>query len=160
MYLTVFVVIFVSLDFIHLNQSIEMKHSTRIICGLILLTIPSIEFGGYFLLNIISGQEAELGLTAFQESMFRAGHAHAGTLVTLALVALILSDYARLSKVLLWVVRIGFPVAAILVSGGFFVAAIGNGLTKPNDFIFILFLGVGVLALCLILLGVGLMRKI
>jgi len=137
-----------------------MKHITRIFCGITLLTIPTIEFGGYFLLNVISGKEADLVLTDFQTAMFRAGHAHAGVLVILALVALQVSDYARLPPVLLWGVRFGFPLAAILISGGFFAAAIGDQLTQPNQFIFILFIGVFLLAFLLVALGIGLIRKL
>jgi hypothetical protein len=136
-----------------------MNYYTRLICGLLLLTVPSIQFGGYFLLNVISGYEAELGLTKFQEAMFRAGHAHAGVLVILALVAVYLSDYARLSNSLMWVVRIGFPLAAILISGGFFAAAIGSGITEPTGLIVILYAGVIILAVSLVTLGVGLVRK-
>ena len=96
-----------------------MSRISRLFCGLILLTIPTIEFGGYFLLNVISGNEGDLALSEFQKSMFRAGHAHAGVLVILSLIAIILSDYAHLSKPLLSLVRVGFPLSAILVSGAF-----------------------------------------
>lgn len=137
-----------------------MKHVTRVICGIVLLTVPTIEFGGYFLLNVISGNEEGLALTNFQEAMFRAGHAHAGVLVILALVALFLSDYARLNNASMWIVRIGFPLSSILISGGFFAAATGNQLTQPNDLIFILYLGVLLLAISLIILGIGLIRKL
>lgn len=137
-----------------------MSRISRIICGIVLLTVPTIEFGGYFLLNIISGKEAEMALTPFQEAMFRAGHGHAGVLVILALIALILSDHARLNAPLMWIVRIGFPLASILISGGFFAAAIGNQLTEPNNLIVILYAGVFLLALVLVLLGVGLLRKL
>lgn len=136
-----------------------MKHITRVICGIVLLTVPTIEFGGYFLLNVISGNEKDLALTHFQEAMFRAGHAHAGVLVILALVALMLTDYARLNGYFMWLVRIGFPLSAILISGGFFAAATGNQLTEPNNLIGILYVGVFVLAISLVILGVGLIRK-
>lgn len=122
--------------------------------------MPTIEFGGYFLINVISGREEDLALTDFQEAMFRAGHAHAGVLVILALVALILSDYARLNNASMWVARIGFPLSSILISGGFFAAATGNQLTQPNDLIIILYVGVFVLAISLITLGIGLIRKL
>ncbi len=41
----------------------------------------------FFLLGLLSGQYEELQLTEFQKAMFRAGHAHAGVLVILSLVA-------------------------------------------------------------------------
>lgn len=136
-----------------------MKHITRVICGGVLLTVPTIEFGGYFLLNVISGNEEGLALTNFQEAMFRAGHAHAGVLVILALVALVLSDYAHLSKLSMGMVRIGFPLSSILVSGGFFAAATGYQRNQPNNLIILLYAGIFVLAISLILLGIGLIRK-
>jgi hypothetical protein len=135
-----------------------MTPVSRTICGIILLTVPTIQYGGYFLLTILSGQ-ASLSLTDFQKAMFRAGHAHAGVLVILSLVAQLLADYARLSPSLLLPVRIGFPLAAILVSGGFFASASGPGSMQPNSFIWILYTGALVLAFSVITLGIGLLRK-
>ena len=134
-----------------------MTPETRITCGIILLTVPTIQYGGYFLLSILSGR-IKLPLTDFQKSMFRAGHAHAGVLVILAIIAEILTDYAGLGPVWEHIVRSGFPSAAILVSGGFFASASGRNLTQPNRMIAILYLGVIVLAACLIILGIGLIR--
>ena len=72
-----------------------MTDATKLIAGLLLITVPTIEFGGTFLLSVLSGKHPEL--TEFQRSMFRAGHAHAGVLVILALVALVLTDQAGLT---------------------------------------------------------------
>ena len=132
-----------------------MTAHTRIICGIILLTVPTIIYGGYFLLTILSGRQ-KLPLTDFQKSMFRAGHAHAGVLVILSLVAEILTDYAALTDAKEHIVRIGFPLAAILVSGGFFSSAAGRNVSKPNRSIVILYLGIAVLVSSLIILGIGL----
>ncbi len=96
-----------------------MNPVTRQICGIILLTVPTIQYGGFFLLKILSGMQGQ-ALTSFQKSMFRAGHAHAGVLVILALIAQILTDNAALGNIAEWIVRDGFTAAAILVSGGFF----------------------------------------
>lgn len=136
-----------------------MTPETRKMSGIIILTVPTIAYGGYFLLTILSGQADELALTDFQKAMFRAGHAHAGVLVILSLVAMLFIDMARLTNAWKWAVRVSFPLAAILVSGGFFAAAIGRGLTKPNEFIIILFLGIATLIFGLITLGIGLIRK-
>jgi hypothetical protein len=134
-----------------------MTPETRITCGIILLTVPTIQYGGYFLLSILSGK-SKLPLTDFQKSMFRAGHAHAGVLVILAIIAEGLTDYAGLEPLWEHIVRTGFPAAAILVSGGFFASASGKNLTRPNKAIVILYLGVLILAVCLIVLGIGLIR--
>ena len=133
-----------------------MTDATKLIAGLLLIAITTIEFGGTFLLSVLSGKYA--GFTEFQRSMFRAGHAHAGVLTILALVALLFTDQASLSASIGWAVRIGFAAAPVLVSGGFFGAAIGNGRTQPGGLIALLWSGVFVLGGCLIVLGIGLIR--
>ena len=135
-----------------------MTPETKLFCGIILLTVPTIQYGGYFLLTILSGK-AKLPLTDFQRSMFRAGHAHAGVLVILALVAQILIDYAALSNTLERIVRIGFGLAAILVSAGFFGAAAGKNITKPTPLISVLYIGIFVLAASVITLGIALIKN-
>lgn len=135
-----------------------MSRLSKLFCGITLLTVPTIQYGGYFLLTLVAGWSTA-SLTDFQRSMFRSGHAHAGFLVILALVAQFLADHARLPITLSWVVRIGFPLAAVLVSGGFFGAAAGSNVTQPNQLIAILYAGIGVLTLSTIVLGIGLLRS-
>jgi hypothetical protein len=72
-----------------------MTDATKLIAGLLLISVPTIQFGGTFLLSILSGKHSEV--TEFQRSMFRAGHAHAGVLVILSLVAQVFTDEADLS---------------------------------------------------------------
>ncbi len=133
-----------------------MTNATKLIAGLLLIAMTTIEYGGTFLLGILSGNYAEF--TDFQRSMFRAGHAHAGVLTILALVALVFTDQAGLSAPIGWAVRIGFAAAPVLVSAGFFGAAIGSGRTQPGGLIVLLWIGVFVLGGCLIVLGIGLIR--
>jgi cytochrome bd-type quinol oxidase subunit 1 len=134
-----------------------MSSLSKLLCGLILLTVPSIQYGGYYLLTLLSGQTGQ-ELTDYQRSMFRAGHAHAGVLVILALIGQLLLDAAHLPLWLAWVARLGFPLAAILVSAGFFAAAIGRGVTQPTPWIAVLYVGAGLLALAVLLTGIGLLR--
>lgn len=135
-----------------------MTSLAKLFCGITLLTVPTIQYGGYFLLTVLSGT-ANMPLTDFQKNMFRAGHAHAGVLVILSLIMQMLIDYSNLSAGMQLFLRITFPLAAILVSGGFFAAAIGNQLTKPNDNIWILYAGIFVLAASVIILGIALIRN-
>jgi len=135
-----------------------MTSISKLFCGIILLTVPSIQYGGYFLLTLLSGK-AHIQLTDFQKSMFRAGHAHAGVLVLFALLAQILTDHAALSRGFELAVRIGFTSAAILISAGFFASAIGSNLTKPTQLIAILYLGIFILAASLIILGLALIQN-
>jgi hypothetical protein len=135
-----------------------MTRQAKIFCGVTLLSVPTIMYGGYFLLTVLSGQN-NIELTEFQKSMFKAGHGHAGLLVILSLVAQILIDYATLSKTWKLIIRIGFPLSAILVSGGFFAAAIGTNVTSPNNLIAILYVGIVFLLTSLVALGIGLIKQ-
>jgi hypothetical protein len=129
-----------------------MSNATKLISGILLIIVPTIEYGGTFLLSLLSGKQPQF--TEFQRSMFRAGHAHAGVLVILALVAQIFMDQARLPETLGWAVRIGFVLAALLVSGGFFAGALGKN--QPSGLIALLWIGAGILAFSVISLGIGL----
>jgi hypothetical protein len=135
-----------------------MTPETKLTCGIILLTIPTIQYGGYFLLTVLTGKQ-KLVLTDFQKSMFRGGHAHAGVLVILSLIAEIFTEYAGLGRGAEIFVRTGFPLAAILVSAGFFASAAGRDTVRPNSMIAILYAGVLLLALSLIILGIGLITS-
>jgi len=133
-----------------------MTDATKLIAGILLISVTTIEFGGTFLLRVLSGKHP--GLTDFQRSMFRAGHAHAGVLVILALVSLVFADQAGLSASMGWAARIGFAAAPILVSGGFFGVAAGQGRIRPGGLIALVWIGVFVLGGSLIVLGASLIR--
>lgn len=133
-----------------------MTDATKLMAGLLLIAVTTIEYGGTFVLRILSGKQPEF--TDFQRSMFRAGHAHAGVLVSLALVSLLFTDQAKLSAPIAWAVRIGFAAAPILVSAGFFGGALGEGRTRPGGLIASLWIGVFVLGGSLVVLGIALIR--
>ncbi|WP_143309278.1 hypothetical protein [Chitinophaga vietnamensis] len=69
-----------------------MSPDCKLMCGITLITVPTIEFGGHFLLRVLSGRMPSLSLTPFQRAMFRAGHAHAGVIVILSLICQALAD--------------------------------------------------------------------
>lgn len=130
-----------------------MTDVSRVIAGVILLTVVTIQFGGYFMTKIVRGQ---VPMTDFQKSFARAGHAHAGVLVILSLVALLYVDQTSLAGFWLWVARLAIPVAAVLMSGGFFASSAGKDRTQPNQFLWILWSGAVSLAIGVLTLGVGL----
>jgi uncharacterized membrane protein len=136
-----------------------MTTESRKVAGLVLISMPSILYGGYFLLSILSGEQEALGLTEFQKAMFRAGHAHAGVLVILAILAQVLIDFTSLSGIWRWVVRLSFVLAGLLISFGFFASAIGVGRTVPNEAIVMIYAGMAVLTLGMVGLGLGLFRS-
>src|SRR5690349_1836310 len=127
-----------------MNMTLVLSSNTLNTAGIILLTIVAIEYGGWFMLRVVRGRQPA---TPFQQAFFRAGHAHAGVLVTLALVCLILADAAHMSGALSVLARNGIWAAAILMPAGFFLAAAGKGVTRPNRFIVLLYAGMASLAL-------------
>ena len=56
----------------------------------------------------------------------------------LALVGQILADAARMNGLQEVVGRDGIPLAAVLISAGFFLSSAGKGRTQPNRFIVLL----------------------
>src|SRR5437660_9685822 len=104
-----------------------MTREARMISGIILITVPTIQYGGYFLLTSLMNKGSGYMENPLRQNFFRAGHAHAGVIVILSLVCQILADAAVLPTPMLWFVRIGVPLAAILISAGFFFS-----LLPPN----------------------------
>ncbi|CAN5827933.1 hypothetical protein BH24BAC1_BH24BAC1_14790 [soil metagenome] len=135
-----------------------ITYATKLMTGITLISVPTIAFGGYFLLTILSGKQEALALTDFQKAMFRAGHAHAGVIVLLSLICQILVDFSALSEPWRWTVRVAIVLAALMISGGFFAAAGGAGRTTPSNLIYLLYAGVFFLTYSVITLGVGLIR--
>ena len=133
-----------------------MTADTRMLSGIIIITVPSVVYGGYFLLQILSGKQEKLELTTFQKAMFRAGHAHAGVLILFSLIALLYVDETALSQTWKWITRVSLPLSAMLISGGFFGAAAGKQVNKPGKLIMFLYIGILSLVTGLITLGIGL----
>ena len=137
-----------------MEPTLTLSEPARVIAAIVLLSIPTIEFGGTFLLRIVRG---DVPMTEFQRSFARAGHAHAGVLVTLGLVAIVLSDATQLTGLVGWLARSGVAVSAILMSAGFFLSSMGRDVHRPNRLVVLLWAGVVVLAAGVISLGIGLL---
>ena len=135
---------------------LQLSQPTQSIAGVVLLTVVTIEFGGWFLTRIVRGQ---VPMTPFQQTFARAGHAHAGVLVTLGLVCLFFVDAPGLDGVALWTARLGVPAAAVLMSAGFFLSSLGRGATRPNRLIVLLWIGALCLAAGVLTLGIGLLTS-
>lgn len=136
-----------------MSDTVLLSADARSTAGVLLLTIVGIEFGGWFMLRVLRGQQPA---TSFQQAFFRAGHAHAGVLVILALVSQILVSAAHVTGVLGFLAN-GIWAAAILMSAGFFLSAAGKNVTRPNRFIAVLYLGAASLGVGVISLGLGLL---
>ena len=131
-----------------------MTRASRTMCGILLILIPAVEFGGWILLRQVVDPASPYMTQAMHQNLQRAAHAHAGVILLLSLVMQLLADYAALPSALVWTVRIAFPVAATLMSAGFFLGAVDPALLGP------VYAGGGLLALSAITLAVGLLRPL
>jgi hypothetical protein len=71
-----------------------MTREARLVSGIILITVPTIQYGGYFLLTSLMNKGSGYMDNPLRQNCFRAGHAHAGVIVILSLVCQMLVDAA------------------------------------------------------------------
>ena len=104
-----------------------MSRDARLMAGLALILVPTIVYGGLTLLGVLSGgaygMPAPLGLTPLQQSLYRAGHAHAGVLTILGVLLQALIDHSSIWPWLVWPLRVGALAASLMVAAGFFGVA-------------------------------------
>ncbi len=136
-----------------------MTREARLMCGIILITVPTIQYGGYFLLTSLMNKGSGYMDNPLRQNFFRAGHAHAGVIVILSLICEVLADAATLPPGLLWAVRLAIPLAAILISAGFFFAVLSPTATKVGPAVSLIYLGAVSLAFGVLMLGIGLLRS-
>jgi len=135
-----------------------MTREARTMAGIILLTVPTIQYGGYFLLSSLTNRNSGYMDNALRQNFFRAGHAHAGVFVILALVCQIMADSANLPLGWMWLARVGVPLAAILIPIGFFLSMTSPTATEPNALLSLIYVGAVSLAASVLTLGIGLLR--
>jgi hypothetical protein len=135
-----------------------MSRESRTLAGVILVTIPTVMFGGATLLAHLVGRAAGYADNPLRHDLWRAGHAHAGVYLVLALVLLRYVDEALLSPGWRWVARLGTPAAAILIPAAFFLSVASPTATQPNALIYLVYPGAILLGASVLVLGVGLIR--
>jgi hypothetical protein len=94
-----------------------MHGPTQLFTVIALVSLPTVMYGGYALMGVLRDRK----LTEHQRTMFRAGHAHAGVLLILALVALQILSRTTLSDTTLWITCFLLLFGILAQSGGFFV---------------------------------------
>jgi hypothetical protein len=135
-----------------------MTKEAKIMSGIILITVPSIQYGGYFLLKSLMDRTSGYMDNPLRQNFFRAGHAHAGVIIILSLIGQVLADAAVLPSWLLWIVRAGIPAAAIFLPLGFFLSVASPNSTVPNRAVLLIYVGAVFLAFSVVTLGIGLLR--
>ena len=133
-----------------------MSPETLRTAGTLLLFIPAVVFGGASLLWHWITRQTNYYENPLRRQLWRAGHAHAGVLLILSLLALLFVDQTALSEHWKSVVRWAIPASAILVPAAFFLSVVSPDVERPNRLVNVAYLG-GVLAsIGTIALGIGL----
>lgn len=135
-----------------------MSESARSTAGVILVVVPAIIYGGVSLLEFLRRKTSGYVDNPLRQNLYRAGHAHAGVLVILALVGLLYLDEADLADGVRSLVQLCLVAPPILMPAGFFFSVASPHATKPNRLILLVYLGAVVLAVGAVTLGIGLLR--
>jgi hypothetical protein len=139
------------------KEQMHMQLATqhiRVFAIIIWIFLPTVMYGGYSLLRLLQRQGS---LTPFQAQYFRAGHAHAGVLLLMALLYFLFLGQTRLSAGQAIIAMSILPLGIILQSGGFFLhlalgkpgkASVGTAVTT---------VGAILLVVAIVILVVGLL---
>ena len=137
-----------------------MSDAARWMVAFAFISLPTIAFGGHFLLSILKRQVGTENITSVQRDYFRAGHAHAGVLVTLGIIGQLVLDSSQFNESLVWVLRIGLFIAPLLISGGFFGGAPRTEGGKPGALVALIPLGAVIFGLTTLGVGLSLLIEI
>jgi len=135
-----------------------MSQESRRVAGILLVVFPTVVFGGASILRMLV-DDPDYAENALRQDLWRAGHAHAGVLLILSLLALRYVDEANLSDGWKRVVRSGIPLAAILLPVAYFLSMPTESSTDPNALIYLAYVGAIVLTVGLLTLGIGLLKR-
>ena len=135
-----------------------MSRESRLTAGVLLILMPAVVYGGTSILSLLIG-DPDYAQNQLRQDLWRAGHAHAGVLLVLSLVTLRYVDEANLPGWLKSVARHSVPAAAVLLPAAFFLSVLSPEATEPNAMIYLAYVGAVSLALGLLVLGIGLVRR-
>ncbi len=128
--------------------------TTRWAGGLLLLLV-TVMFGGVSLLRILDDGDV---LSEWQVDQFRAGHAHAGVLIILSLVYVILLERTRWSDRRRTFIMTTLLAGGLAQSGGFFLHMLVGDSGSFSAGVALTLAGALLLATAVIALGVELLR--
>src|SRR5215216_4345409 len=123
-----------------------MSPESRRLAGILLVILPTVIYGGVTILTFLISDPRYMH-NPLRQNLLRAGHAHAGVLLILSLVALRYVDEANLSERWKRIVRISIPLAAIFLPAAFFLSVLRPDATEPNGLIYLAYVGAVILAL-------------
>ncbi|WP_096186366.1 hypothetical protein [Evansella halocellulosilytica] len=136
-----------------------MSEETRRHAGWLIIILPTVIYGGTSLLSLLIDPGSSYHESPFRRDLWRAGHAHAGILLILSLLAYLYVDRARLSAGMKRFVRSAIPLSAIFIPAAFFLSVLPPDANEPNAFIYLAYVGAFSLVAGLLVLGIGLVRR-
>ncbi|GAA1754242.1 hypothetical protein ACBR40_01045 [Nonomuraea sp. AD125B] len=134
-----------------------MSTMSLTMAGVLLITVPTIVFGGVSLLTFLMRNVPGYRDNPVRRGLWRAGHAHAGVLVLFALVAMLYVDQTALPEGVRTLTRVLIVAAPVLMPLGFFLSVARPGDTRPNKLIWLAVAGGVGLAVGTLTLGIGLL---
>jgi Ni,Fe-hydrogenase I cytochrome b subunit len=134
-----------------------MTTTSRRVAGVLLVIFPTVVIGGVSVLTLLVSDPSYTE-NPLRQDLWRAGHAHAGVLLLLSLIALRYVDEAHLAERTRALIRLAFPTTAVLLPLAFFLSVLAPGATTPNPLIYLAYVGAAVLIAAMLTLGIGLAR--
>jgi hypothetical protein len=128
---------------------------TTPLAAITLFSIVTVEIGGWSLLSTLTSQGR---LSPFEEQFFRAGHGHAGVLLILALVYLVLMDWTEFTPRTQFWMGVTLLLGVVMQSGGFFAHMLFGDEGSVSAGTWLSRVGAVTIAAALITLGIGLLR--
>src|SRR5271163_183783 len=114
-----------------------LSPESRRTAGILLVVFPTVLYGGLSLLLFLIDKDSSYMSNPLRQNLFRAGHAHAGVLLVLSLIALRYVDEANLPGGWKELVRWSIPSAAIFLPAGFFFSVLSPHATEPSGWIYL-----------------------
>lgn len=127
-------------------------NNLRIFAIIAWISLPTVMFGGYALLSML----VRNGISEFQQTYFRAGHAHAGVLILMALLYLNYIQQTNLNMTAQFGGATAVLIGILAQSGGFFLHMYLGSPGEPSLGTTVTILGAIILAGAIFLLVYGL----
>lgn len=138
-----------------------MSEATLRTAGILLILVPTVAFGGASILYLwITRRSGYYHDNPLRQRLWTAGHAHAGVLLVLSLVAFLYIEPAGLSDRVAIFVRASLPAAAFLVPAAYFLSVFHPQAEEPSGLINLAYVGFLSLTAGLLVLGVGLLSSL
>jgi heme/copper-type cytochrome/quinol oxidase subunit 4 len=136
---------------------------TELLPIIAVLSIITVEFGGFALLGFLTGRgrlDDDERKHGFKFRFFRAGHAHAGVLIVLSLVYFIYLERTDYSSTMQWIAGLLIVAGTLAQSGGFFVHMGVGEENRRSPGTALTILGAIVIAVALVVLAIGLISAL